>query len=87
MEALLSFSVRQGDKLCLDDVQFSYIARRYRRVEGLGDVAHLVLNPAAKIIDRLFRTALADCASCDCRRVLWNRRRPFPEWLKRLLTP
>lgn len=42
-------------------------------VRGLGDIVHLVVNPMAKIVDRIAGTNLQGCGGCRSRQEALNK--------------
>ena len=49
-----------------------------RRITGLGDAVALVAQPAARVIDAIFKTDLQNCQSCNQRKSAWNNKFRFP---------
>lgn len=47
------------------------------RIEGLGDLVHIVVSPIAKMIDVLAGTQIADCGGCAARRNAMNKAVPL----------
>ena len=47
------------------------------KITGAGDAFALIAQPAAKLIDKVAGTDLANCLPCKKRRADWNKAFPF----------
>ncbi len=52
-------------------------AAKTPKITGAGDAFALIAQPAAKLIDSVAGTNLANCLPCKKRRAAWNKAIPF----------
>ena len=55
------------------------------KITGLGDLAHAVAHPVAKVLDAAVGTDLENCEDCSRRREDWNEKFPLPDGAVKLV--
>ena len=73
LDKCLAWGERQGETVFFEAETFEALRREYGSTRvGLGDLVATVASPLAKAADSLLGTNLANCRSCEERRLWFN---------------